>query len=211
MNASQDKGGTMFKHVIVWDIICFVVFPLVIWNVGRDIFGDYYAMLISSIPGIIYSIIRFVLIKRVNVFGIFMILNLVIGTLIDVLAGSAIQLLWNNVFYSYSMGFLFLFTLLIKKPLPLYFLLDFSELQGYDRKEIKELCYQRKVYRTFIFITLVFIFQDFLSATIRLWLVIEYGVDAYDKGIIIRNVISWIFTGICTFGYIRVVRLLKEA
>ena len=60
----------MFKHVLVWDIICFVVFPLVIWNVGRDIFGDYYAMLISSIPGIVYSIIRFILIKRVSFTGI---------------------------------------------------------------------------------------------------------------------------------------------
>lgn len=54
-----------------------------------------------------------------------MIVTLIIGTLIDVLAGSAIQLLWNNVIYAYVMSGFFLLTILIKKPITLYFALDF--------------------------------------------------------------------------------------
>ncbi|MFC8575402.1 VC0807 family protein, partial [Heyndrickxia sporothermodurans] len=90
----------MSKRIVIWDIICYLIFPIVIWNYGKNHIGEYYAMLVSTLPGILYSIVRFILLKRVNLFGIFMVLNLLIGTLVDVLAGSAIQMLWNDVFYS---------------------------------------------------------------------------------------------------------------
>lgn len=137
------------KNVVVWDLICYVVFPLVIWHATREYVSDYYAMLISSVPGIIYSIVRFILIKKLNVFGIFMIANLVIGTLIDVLSGSAMNMLWNNVYYLYILPFLFLLTALINKPLYLYFSLDFVEMQGHNRKKMKELFYQKRILTVF--------------------------------------------------------------
>lgn len=50
-------------------------------------------MLLSADSGITYSGYRFILLKICNLFGIFMLANLIVGTLIDVLAGFIIRLL----------------------------------------------------------------------------------------------------------------------
>lgn len=200
----------MQKNIIVWDLICYIAFPLFIWNFGREIVGDYFAMLISSVPGIIYSFVRFYVTKAINFFGIFMISTLVVGTIIDVLAGSAIQLLWNNVYYAYALGVLFLFSILIKRPFVLYFFLDFAVLQGYERQASKKLFYQPKIYMLFCLITFAFAFRDILLASIRVWLIKEYGVEAFDKGIVLRQALGWTISGICILGYLKILKLIKE-
>lgn len=130
---------------MIWDIICYLIFPIVIWNYGKNHIGEYYAMLVSTLPGILYSIVRFILLKRVNLFGIFMVLNLLIGTLVDVLAGSAIQMLWNDVFYSYILALIFIVTIVVNKPLFLFLSLDLVEMQGHNRTKMKSLFYQKKI------------------------------------------------------------------
>lgn len=199
----------MHKNIALWDVVCYVVFPLVIWNVSRDIIGDYYAMLVSSVPGIIYSIIRFLLLKKINVFGIFMIATLVIGTLIDVLAGSAIQMLWNNVYYSYVLAAFFLLTIAMNKPIYLYFSIDIVEMQGFSRSYLKEKFYERKVLLAFKLITLVFAMRDIILASIKIWLITKYGVEAFDKGIILRQVLSWTLTGVSVLGFIYITKETK--
>lgn len=200
----------MKNYVVLFDLICYVAIPLLIWNFGRDVLGDYYAMLASSVPGIIYSIYRFVLIKTFNLFGIFMLGNLIVGTLIDVLAGSAMQLLWNNVFYSFAIALLFIATVIINRPLFLFFAIDFNELQGNDREKMKKLFYQRKVLFTFKAITILFAFRDILLASIKIWLIKEYGVEAFDKGIVLRQVLSWGITGLSVIGFIYISKLLQS-
>ncbi|OCA91855.1 VC0807 family protein [Pseudobacillus wudalianchiensis] len=199
----------MKNYVVLFDLICYVAIPLLIWNFGRDLLGDYYAMLISSVPGILYSIYRFILIKTVNLFGIFMLGNLIVGTLIDVLAGSAMQLLWNNVFYSYTIALLFIISVLVNRPLFLFFAIDFTELQGSGRHEMKKSFYQKKVLRAFKWITLLFAFRDVLLASVKIWLIKEYGVDAFDKGIVLRQVLSWGITAVSVIGFIYISKLLQ--
>jgi hypothetical protein len=180
----------------------------VIWNISRDYLEDYHAMLISSIPGIIYSIIRFILLKKINLTGIFMISNLFLGTLIDVLAGSAIQMLWNNVFYSYSLAIIFILTILVNKPIFLFFSLDVMELQGRNRNHMKDLFYLKKILIIFKWITFGFAFREMLLATIKVWLILEYGVESFDKGIILRQILNWTLTGASIYGFIHISKLL---
>jgi hypothetical protein len=198
------------NKVMIGDLIFFLFFPLVIWNFGREYTGDYYAMLLSSVPGIIYSIVRFMMVKKVNISGLFIITNLVLGTLIDVLSGSAIQMLWNNVYYGYFLGMLFLMTIFINKPIVLFFSLDFAELQGADRKSMKESFYQKKVLFVFKLITFGFAFREVLLASLKAWLIIKYGVESFDKGIIIRQVLSWGITAISVYGFIYIYKLLNN-
>ncbi|WP_301538650.1 VC0807 family protein [Bacillus sp. THAF10] len=192
------------------DVIFYLIFPIVIWNVSRDFLGDYYAMLISSIPGIIYSLIRFILLKKINLFGIFIISNLFLGTLIDVLSGSAINLLWNNIYYSYFLGILFLFTIFLNKPIALYFALDFVELQGQNRIKMKEIFYQKRILNIFKLITFVFAFRDILLASIKWWLISTYGIESFDKGLVLRQIFSWVLTGLSIYGFIYVSNIINE-
>ena len=126
------------KHIMWFDIIFYVVFPIFIWNMARDYTGDYIAMLISSVPGIIYTVYRFVLLKKVNTFGIYMIATLIIGTVLDLIAGGGLQLLWNNIYYDFVMGAFFILTVIFMRPIWLFFTVDFMELQGGDRKQLKK-------------------------------------------------------------------------
>ncbi|MGE7952042.1 hypothetical protein [Lysinibacillus xylanilyticus] len=58
------------KILILFELIFYAVLPYVIWNLGREPLGDYTAMLISTIPGIVYTIYRFILDKQFNITGL---------------------------------------------------------------------------------------------------------------------------------------------
>ncbi|SDL93044.1 VC0807 family protein [Sediminibacillus halophilus] len=198
----------MKKNIVLLDIIFYVLFPLFIWHFIRDFIGDYYAMLLSSVPGIIYSVYRFFELKRINFFGVFILVTLMIETLIDILAGSSLQLLWNNVFYAAAMSLFFLSSIIIKKPITLYFGLDLAELQGHDRKFSKCLYYQKRLFLIFQLITLVFALRSGVLAVVKAWLIIEYGVEAFDKGIILRQAFSWVMTGITIAGFFYIGKII---
>ncbi len=191
----------MKKNIVLLDIIIYALFPLFIWHFVRDFIGDYYAMLLSSVPGIVYSVYRFYELKRINFFGVFILVTLMIETLIDILAGSSLQLLWNKVFYTAAMGLFFLGSIIIKRPITLYFGLDFAELQGYDRRFSKCLYYQKRLFRIFQLITFVFALRSGVLAAVKTWLIMEYGVEAFEKGIILRQAFSWLMTGFTIVGF----------
>ncbi|WP_113926641.1 VC0807 family protein [Bacillus sp. P14.5] len=201
----------MKKNIVLLDLIFYAALPLLFWNVFRDDIGDYYAMLFSSVPAILYSAYRFWEMKRVNVFGIYLITTLVIGTLIDVLAGSALQLLWNNVYFSIAMCLFFLITILFQKPITLYFGLDFAELQGYDRKFCRKLYEQKQLFRVFQWITIVFAVRSGVMAGANAWLITEYGVEAFDKGILLKQAFSWVMTGITVAGFFYVGKIINDS
>ncbi|MCA0984188.1 hypothetical protein LCL89_09045 [Halobacillus yeomjeoni] len=198
------------QKFIMLDLVCYVIFPLAVWHLTREPIGDYYAMLLSSVPGIIYTVYRFMALKKVNVFGIYILSTLVIGTLLDVLAGSALQLLWNSVIFAYVLAGIFLMSILIKKPISLYFALDFTELQGYNRPFTKRLFYKKKLLSIFNWIAVAFAVQDVLLASIKVWLIIEYGVEAFDKGIILRQVLNWGIAFLIMGGFFYVGKIIKE-
>ncbi|NKE04036.1 VC0807 family protein [Mesobacillus selenatarsenatis] len=200
----------MRKNLILLDLIFYVGLPLLFWNGLRDVIGDYYAMLASSVPAIIYSLYRFYEVKKINITGLYIITTLVIGTLIDVLAGSALQMLWNNVFYNAAIGTFIFTTILIKRPMALYFGLDFAELQGHDRTFCKHLFNHKKIFIIFQLVTLSFALRSGVFAVIKSWLIIEYGVEAFDKGILVRQVIGWLFTGMTMFGFFYIAKVIKD-
>ncbi|WNS75901.1 VC0807 family protein [Bacillus sp. DTU_2020_1000418_1_SI_GHA_SEK_038] len=191
----------MKKYIVLLDIIFYVVFPLAVWNLGREWFGDYLAMILSTVPGILYSLYRFFELKKINFFGIYLLTNLIITFLIDVLAGSALQLLWNNVIYSYILGAVFFGTIIVKKPIFLYMALDLTEMQGQDRSVMKSLFFRKKILTIFSWITAGFALKFVILASIKTWLIQQYGVEAFDKGIILRQVLNWGFTIVSLSGF----------
>ncbi|MCA1060683.1 hypothetical protein LCL96_17235 [Rossellomorea aquimaris] len=201
----------MKKNIVLLDLMIYVALPLFVWNILRDYTGDYYAMLLSSIPGIVYTIYRFIEMKKVNTFGLFILFTLIVGTLIDVLAGSSLQLLWNNVYYAAGMSLFFLVTMMIKRPIALYFALDFAELQGYDRTFSHRLFYKKPLYTLFQLITLCFAMRSGILAIVKTWLIIEYGVEAFDKGIILRQAFSWIMSGITFAGFFYIGKIINKS
>src|SRR5690625_7616003 len=67
------EGDAMNKRLMLLDLICYGVIPFLIWNYGRESLGDYIAILLSTVPGFIYTIYRFIKEKQLNIFGLFII------------------------------------------------------------------------------------------------------------------------------------------
>jgi hypothetical protein len=166
-------------------------------------------MLVSAVPGMVYTVYRFLSIRRINFFGIFMIANLVIGTLLDVLAGSALQMLWNGVYYSAALALLFLATMAANKPIFLYISLDIVEMQGANRQVMKQRFFQKDVLSLFHWITFAFALRDLLLAGIEAWLIARYGVEAFNKAKILRQAISWGIYGLCCICFVRISKLIN--
>src|SRR5699024_12004654 len=124
----------MNKRLMLLDLICYGAIPFLIWSYGREPLGDYLAILLSTVPGFIYTIYRFIKEKQLNIFGLFIITSLLISTAVNLLSLSASTMLWNQVYLGFGFGLVFLISSLIKKPLALYFAVDVAYLQGYPRE-----------------------------------------------------------------------------
>lgn len=134
----------MNRKIAFLDIIFYIGLPLLIWNQGRELIGDYPAMLLSTVPGFIYTLYRFWHERRVNITGIFIITTLLVGTSLDLIAGSAEKMLWYQVYFGFAIAGLHAFFLVIRKPLAIYFAVDFVSLQGFDPAESKILLTNRQ-------------------------------------------------------------------
>ncbi|MGE8204673.1 VC0807 family protein [Heyndrickxia sp. NPDC080065] len=176
--------------MLIVDFVLFFIFPLVFWELCREIAGDYPAMILSILPGIFYSLYRFKNISRLNYTGIWVILNLIAGLLVDILSGSALQLLWNNVFYSAALLFIYSISVAAKKPLYLYFTLDLMEMSGYDRKVTKEMFFEKKTYKLFQLITLIYCANELIYIVCLSKWIKKYGVEAYRLDIILDSCLN---------------------
>jgi len=171
--------------MLIVDFVLFFFFPLVFWELCREVVGDYPAMILSTLPGILYSFYRFKNNARLNYMGICVILNLTAGLLVDLLSGSALQLLWNNVFYSASLLFIYSVSVAARKPVYLYFTLDLMVMRGYDKKITKELFFEKKTYKLFQLITLIYCANELIYILCLSTWIMKYGVEAYRLDIIL--------------------------
>lgn len=191
--------------MLIVDFVLFFIFPLVFWELCREVVGDYPAMILSTLPGFLYSLYRFKNNARLNYTGICVILNLTAGILVDFLSGSALQLLWNNVFYSAALLLIYSVSFAVRKPLYLYFTLDLMAISGYDRKITKELFFEKKTYKLFQLITLIYCANELLYiACLARWIMI-YGVEAYRLDIILDKSLNIMVSGasLATFFFIQ--------
>ncbi|WP_042150177.1 VC0807 family protein [Paucisalibacillus sp. EB02] len=183
----------MKKKLILLDMICYVALPFLIWNYGRELLGDYPAMLISTIPGFIYTVYRFVVERQFNIAGLFIIGSLFINTTVNLLSGSAEQMLWNGVYLGLFYALIHFIVFIIKRPLALYFAVDFVYSQGWSRNESTPVFYMKGNFKWFQIIQILFIIRGLFIAGLKMWLLQKYGVEGYNQMLIYRQISEWLF------------------
>lgn len=193
MEQKQKKPGSKF---ITLDLFFYALIPYVLWKFGRDPLGDYTAMLISTIPGFIYTVFRFVKEKQLNITGLFVIVSLLLGTTVDLLSGSAEKMLWNGVYLGLFFVIIHFIALAVRRPFALYFAVDFAYLQGHERKSSTKLFYQKGIFKWFQIIQLIFITRGLFMAGLKVYLLKRHGVDGYDQMLIYRQIVGWVFSAI---------------
>ena len=192
------------------DIILYFIFPLLFWNVGRGYFGDYITILFSTVPGILYTLYRFKMTESFNFTGLFIIFNLSSGIVVDVLSGSALQLLWNDVYVSLFLAVIYFLSYLLKKPIHLYFTLDILTLRGYDKSLTKEQLYEKKTLLLLNIVTLFYCIIECGYALIMVNWISMYGVEAFQLNVIFDNILNVIMTGISIISFIFLNNMVDE-
>ncbi|TQR20602.1 VC0807 family protein [Psychrobacillus vulpis] len=193
----------MKSKFIILELIFYMAAPYLIWTYGREYLGDYYAMLLSTLPAIIYTLYRFFIDKQFNIVGLFIISSMALSTIVDLLSGSALQMLWNSVWLGYAFTFVHIVSMLIKKPFALYFAVDISYFQGYPRENSKKLFYLNGNVKYFQLVNAIMVIRGLVMNSIQACLILNYGVDAFMHLIFIRKALSIVFGGLIfiAFGF----------
>ncbi|PAV28075.1 hypothetical protein CIL05_18375 [Virgibacillus profundi] len=192
----------MNRKLIFLDLICYAAIPYLIWTHGREPLGDYLAILLSTVPGFIYTIYRFIMEKQLNIAGLFIIGSLFISTAVNLLSSSADNMLWNQVYLGFGYVIVYLLSMLFRKPLALYFAVDWAYLQGYRREASKRLYRTRGIFRWFQLLTLLFVVRGIFHNGLKGWLIHTYGADGFGKMLIYMNISGWTFSILITLGFI---------
>jgi hypothetical protein len=192
----------MNRRLAFFDIICYLAIPFMIWNYGREFLGDYWAILLSTVPGIIYTIYRFWSERQFNILGFFIISSLLISTMVNLLSGSAESMLWNQVYLGFFTAVVFAITIAIKRPLAMYFAADVAALQGYPRKNSLHLFSQKGLFGGFQLITLLFALRPLTESFVQAWILQSYGAGAYGQMLLYIRITGWVFNGLIFLGFI---------
>lgn len=197
----------MKGKAVLFDLLFYIALPLIMWNTIRESLGDYATMLLASVPAILYGLYSFIEQRRVNFSGLFILVTLIIGTLIDVLSGSALQMLWNNVYYGACIGIFYILSMLVKRPIAYYFALDGAEMMGYERSDSKVFFSAKKKMIVLYLITFCYGLRSLIVAAVNVHLIGKYGVEAFDQGIIFKQILSWSITIISALGFLYVAKI----
>ncbi|MCD7036272.1 hypothetical protein LRR81_18670 [Metabacillus sp. GX 13764] len=194
----------MKKYQMIGDILFYLALPYFIWKFGQEPLGNYYAMLLSTTPGIVYTIFRFFADKQFNVTGVFILASMSVTTIIDLLSQSAERMQWNNVYTAFGFGLFWIITMIMKKPFALYLMADISALQGIDREKSKKLYRSKKLLPLFYMVSILFAARSMISGFLRAYLINTIGISHYDKILFYMKVYGWIFGAIMAVAFVYV-------
>lgn len=198
------------KKFMLFDLIFYMALPFLLWNYAREPFGDYYAMLLSTVPGLVYTIYRFYREQQFNIAGLFIIFSLFLSTTVSVLSGNAESLLWNQVYLGYGYAAIYGLSVLFRKPFALYFAVDFMYLQGYPRNDSITLFSSKGILVWYQLLTILICVRGIFQSSLKAWLLNKYGVDGYGQMLVYMQISGWGFGGLITGGYFLIGSITKR-
>jgi len=169
--------------------------PYAIWALTRQSLSDYHSLLLSTVPGFVYTIGRFAIERSWNVTGIFLIAALLIGTTVDLLSGDAETMIMNNIRTLLVFGVFFLASMLAKRPMALYFFADTARVLGWlpEHGRSRDALRDEELMPYFQGLTFLFALRYVAIAFVKLVLFSIHGVEGYGLLIWWRVALSWGF------------------
>jgi len=202
------KGNGKF---IVFDLLFYAVLPYGIWVVGRESLSDYHALLLSTLPGFVYTIGRFAKERSWNVTGLFLIAALIVGTTVDLLSGNAEAMIRNNIRTLFAFGIFFILTMAVNRPMALYFFADTVRVLGWEEAHAKLDELRRKEFMPYFqALTMLIALRYVFIAAAKLVMFSIYGVDGYGLLIWWRVALSWGFGALILLASMYVAGRVKE-
>lgn len=191
------------------DLIIYLGVPLLIWNSCRDLLGDYFAMLISTVPGIIYTIFTFFKEKQFSVTGVFILATMIIGSVLDIYSRTAHQMLWNVVYLNIGLVLFWCITMVAKKPMAMFFFIDYAFLHGVPKGRSRLLYHQKPFFSYFMFLTGFLALRDLADTFLRIFLIHLYDVEGFNKIKVITQIWNTMTTIMFVYGIILIIKKIQ--
>lgn len=189
------------EYHLFLDLLFYFILPILFWELGRGYISDYPTILISVFPGIFYSLYRFFKTNDITFTRIYLFINIIVGLLCDLCAGSALQLLWNDMFYSLGLSLIFIGSSLTQRPLFFYLSLDILVMQGYDRKLTREILLKKNSMTILRVLSILNGVRELIFMCFLLKCLPIYGIEIYTVSILLDQLFSLCMSGISIVGY----------
>lgn len=192
MESKKEIIKSLIKLVLP-SVLINSILPLLLYRFFMIYFSSLDALIIAITVPIFYNIYEVLKEKKVDAFGILMLASFAMGIGCVFLGGSEKFLLLKESFVTYILGFAFLITLLLKKPLVYYFILKFEpDRETFNENTIDEL-WQTHYFRFSIkFMNLVWGLAMLTDATLKTILVFHTSVSVF---LVVSNLITYTVIG----------------
>jgi hypothetical protein len=199
----------MNKRIFL-DTFFYLAVPLLMWNLFREDLGDYHTILYGMLPAVIYTIALAIIQKEWNVTGVFFLSLISLNFVFNLISKTAEQELWNGVYMSGISFAFYLLTILIKKPIGMYFFIDYAYAKGVPRKESKALYSSSENSHHFVKFTLFLILREIVVGVVKSFLIFYKGVDAFNTIQVTSSVLGYVFTGLTVAYVIYIIKKIKQ-
>ncbi|MEQ6123366.1 VC0807 family protein [Pseudotenacibaculum sp. MALMAid0570] len=199
----------MAKRIFL-DAFFYLAVPLLLWNLFRENLGDYYAILYGMLPAVIYTVAMAVIKKEWNVTGIFFLSLISLNFIFNLISKTAEQELWNGVYMSIISIVFYVLTILIRKPIGMYFFIDYAYAKGIPRKDSATLYRSPENYGYFVWFTLFLVLREVVTGGIKSFLIFNKGIESFNTIQITSSVIGYVFTGLTVFYVIYIIKKTKK-
>lgn len=198
----------MIKRVFL-DLLFYLGIPLLLWNVFREDLGDYTTILVGMVPAVVYTVVMLIIKKEWNVTGIFFLSIISLNWILNLFSNTAEQELWNGVYMSVISIAFYALTLLVKRPIGMYFFVDYAHAKGVPRKESFAKYKSKENFHHFVNFTLFLGLREILQGGIKSYLIITKGVEGFNHIQIITTVLGYTFTAIMIFYVMYILKKIK--
>ena len=194
------------RKKILLDVIFYLAIPLLAWNVFRELWGDYYTILFGMVPGLVYTIVSFIVHKEWNVTGVFFLSLITLNFAMNLFSHTAEQELWNAIWVGYISIVFYLLTILIRRPIGMFFFIDYAYAKGVPRESSKALYRSSGNFHYFVKFTLFLILREVVVIVVKTMMINTMGVEGFNAIQITTSVINYIFTALTVLFVIYILK-----
>ncbi|MDO4534543.1 MAG: VC0807 family protein [Clostridium perfringens] len=193
MESKKEIIKSLIKMVLP-SVLINSILPLVLYEFFMLYFSSLDALIIAITVPIFYNIYEVLKEKKVDAFGILMLASFGMGIGCVFLGGGEKFLLLKESFVTFILGFTFLITLLLKKPLVYYFILKFEpDRETFNETTLKELWKKDYFKFSIKFMNLIWGIAMLLDATLKTILVFHVSVSVF---LVASNLITYSVVGL---------------
>ena len=130
--------------------------------------------------------------------------------LMDLVVDTPEGILWNDVRINVIYCLLWAVSILIRKPIGLYFFLNYASYRGLNYHESKKSFSRKPFVKYFYYFTLLLLAQDAFMALLYTVLIKTYGIEGYNKILLISTCFNYLNIGLIVVSVIFIVKRLKK-